>query len=305
MNFEQLDLNLLVALDALLSERNITEAGRRVYLTQSAMSGALSRLREYFDDELLVQVGRKMVPTPLAESLAGPVREILLKIKSTLSTRPGFDPVSSRRRFTLMMSDYVSTVLMPEVLRCAEAVAPHVCFDVQTNDVPDPFEMLDRADVDFLIMPEHFLSKEHPSERLFTDFYTCLVWTENPLVGESLTAEQYLQLGHVFMHYARARPAMIDEWFLRKMGVTRRAEVLAANFNAVPQLIIGTRRVATLHRRLADFYARYLPLRIVSPPFELPTLTEAVQWHRHFEEDPGNRWLRNLLVEAAQRVEPP
>jgi DNA-binding transcriptional LysR family regulator len=304
MNFEQLDLNLLVALDALLSEMNITEAGRRVYLTQSAMSGALSRLREYFGDELLVQVGRKMVPTPLGESLAAPVREILLQIKSTLNTRPGFDPANSRRRFTIMMSDYVSTVLMPEVLRSAEAAAPHASFDVQSNDVTNPFENLNHADVDFLIMPDQFLSKEHPSQQLFTDVYTCLVWADNSLVADSMTAEQYLELGHVMLQYTRARSAFIDEWFLNKLGVTRRVEVLAFNFNAVPQLIIGTRRVATLHRRLAEFYARYLPLRIVSPPFELPTLTEAVQWHRYFEDDPGNRWLRDLLVEAARRVEP-
>src|SRR5579871_2959732 len=109
------------------------------------MSGSLARLREYFGDELLVQVGRKMVPTPLAESLAGPVREILLQIKTTISTRPVFEPASSRRRFTLMMSDYVSTVLMPEVLRRAEASAPHIGFEVLWNDVANPFDLLDRG----------------------------------------------------------------------------------------------------------------------------------------------------------------
>src|SRR5215472_18123748 len=116
MHFRQLDLNLLVALDALLMERNITEAGRRLHVTQSAMSGSLGRLREYFGDELLVQIGRKMVPTPLAETLAEPVREILLKVKATVDARPGFDPATSTRRFSLMMSDYVSTVLMNEVV---------------------------------------------------------------------------------------------------------------------------------------------------------------------------------------------
>src|SRR6202047_3490633 len=101
MHFRQLDLNLLVALDALLTERNITEAGRRVHLTQSAMSGALSRLREYFDDELLVQVGRKMVPTPLANDLSEPVLEILQRIKSTIDTKSDFDPTRTTRRFSL------------------------------------------------------------------------------------------------------------------------------------------------------------------------------------------------------------
>ncbi len=99
MHFEQLDLNLLVALDALLTERSITAAGVRVHLTQSAMSGALSRLREFFNDDLLTQVGRKMVPTPLGESLAEPVRQILLQVKAAINAKPGFDPATSRRHF--------------------------------------------------------------------------------------------------------------------------------------------------------------------------------------------------------------
>ena len=304
MHFGQLDLNLLVSLDALLTERNITEAGRRVNLTQSAMSGALARLREYFGDELLIQVGRKMVPTPLAESLAGPVREILLKIKSAVHTKPAFDPALSSRRFSLMMSDYVSTVLMPEVLRRAEAMAPHIAFDVLSNDVANPFETLDRADVDFLIMPQHFLAAEHPNVLLYHDGYVCMVWVDNPLVGDSLTAEEYLALGHVVLQYRRTRTAFIDDWFFTKMGVTRRAEVFVNNFNAVPQLVIGTRRIVTIQRRLAMYYARYFPLRILPPPFELPELTEAAQWHREFDQDPGNRWLRELLIESAQQVEP-
>jgi LysR family transcriptional regulator, nod-box dependent transcriptional activator len=301
MNLRQLDLNLLIALDALLTARNITEAGRRVHLTQSAMSGALARLREFFGDELLVQAGRRMIPTPLAESLASPVREILLKIHSTIHTKPAFDPASSARRFSLMMSDYVATVLMPAVLQQAEVAAPHVEFDVQSNDVANPFETLERADVDFLIMPHHFLSPDHPSEPLYTDGYACLVTADNPLVGETLTAEQYLQLGHVVPRY-RTRAAFVDEWFLSKQGITRRAEIFAMSFNAVPQLLVGTRRIATVHRRLAEFYARYLPLRIIAVPYDIPPLTEAVQWHRTLDEDPGNRWLRGLLIEAARRV---
>src|ERR1051326_3026856 len=100
MQLHHLDLNLLIALDALLTDCNITAAGKRVHLTQSAMSGALSRLREYFGDELLVQVGRKMMPTPLAENLSGPVRDILLKVKETLATSPAFDPSISTRQFS-------------------------------------------------------------------------------------------------------------------------------------------------------------------------------------------------------------
>jgi LysR family nod box-dependent transcriptional activator len=302
MHFEQLDLNLLVALDALLTERSITAAGVRVHLTQSAMSGALSRLREFFNDELLTQVGRKMVPTPLGESLAEPVRQILLQVRATINTKPGFDPATSTRHFSVMMSDYVDTVLMSELLRRAEAVAPRVRFNVVSNDVGNPTEFLERADVDLLIMPREYLSDKHPREDLYTDGYACVVWTENPLVGDSLTPEQYLGLGHVVLQFGRGRIPVQDEWFLTKLGVTRRIEVLAMNFNSVPQHIVGTKRIATIHRRLAEYYARYLPLRILAPPYELPLLTEAVQWHSLFTEDAGNLWLRTLFKQAASDV---
>jgi len=301
MNLRQLDLNLLVALDALLTDCNITEAGRRVHVTQSTMSGSLGRLREFFGDDLLVPAGRRMIPTPFAESLAQPVREALLQIKTVLHAKPQFDPATSTRRFSLMMSDYVSTVLMPEVLRRVEEHAPGVSFDVQSNDVTNPHEVLDRADVDFLIMPEHFLSAEHPSEALYNEGYACLVWKDNPLVGTSISREQYSKLGHVLLQY-RTRAPFLDEWFLSKSGIVRRAEVLASSFNAVPQLVVGTRRIATVHRRLAEFYAQYLPLRIVPVPYEIPQLTEAVQWHRHFTDAPGHRWLRSILVDSARRT---
>ena len=299
MHFKQLDLNLLVALDALLSDRSITAAGVRMHLTQSAMSGALSRLREYFGDELLVQIGRKMVPTPLGESLAGPVREILLQVKATIDTKPGFDPALSKRRFSLMMSDYVSTVLMSEIIRQAERLAPQVQFEIVSNDVGNPPEFLDRADVDFLIMPKHYLSEQHPQELLYLDDHACIVWSDNPLVGETLSKEQYLELGHVVMQFGRGRTPAIDEYFLTKIGVARRIEVVAMSFSSIPLHVVGTRRIATVQRRLADFYTRYLPVRVLPSPFELPQLAEAIQWHSRFDQDPGNRWLRDLIKAVA------
>jgi len=302
MHFRQLDLNLLVALDALLTERNITEAGRKLHVTQSAMSGSLARLREYFEDELLVQIGRKMVPTPLAETLSGPVRDILLQIKATVDTRPEFDPATSSRRFSLMMSDYVSTVLMGEAMQRIGRIAPHVEFEIVSNDQPTPGEALERGDIDMLIMPREHLAKGHPYEPLFTDGYACVVWTGNESVGNSLSAEQYLEVGHVCVQLARGRSPVIDEWFLSRLGVNRRVEVLAMNFNSVPQYVVGTQRIATIHRRLAEYYCRHLPLRILPCPFELPVIAESLQWHTYFNKDPGRAWLCGVLKEVANGV---
>ena len=299
MHFRQLDLNLLIALDALLTERSITEAGRRLHVTQSAMSGSLARLREYFGDELLMQIGRKMVPTPLAETLAEPVREILLKVKATVDTKPGFDPATATRRFSLMMSDYVSTVLISEVLQHIEPLAPHVSFEIVSNDIVGPGDVLERGDIDLLIMPRDHLSKHHPLEVLFADDYACLVWEGNTAVGHQITQEQYLQLGHVCVQLSRGLAPVMDEWFLSRHGINRRIEVLSMNFNSIPQHIVGTRRIATVHRRLAKYYCRYLPLRVIPCPFDLPPIIESMQWHKYFSGDPGLAWLRGVLKEVA------
>jgi len=302
MHFRHLDLNLLVALYALLDEKNITQAGKRVHLTQSAMSGALARLRQYFSDDLLIQVGRKMVPTPLGESLIEPVREILIKIKTTIETRPGFDPLSSTRRFSLMMSDFCATVLMLDVTRRAEKLAPHVTFEILSNNVEDPWEALDRADVDALVMPANLLRPEHPQEMLFEDNFVCIAWTGNDAVGETLALEQYLDLGHVTCQFNRGRTPMADEWFLQHHGHSRRIEVFTTTFNAVPLHVVNTRRIGTIHGRLARYYASILPIRLLESPVAFPVVVEAVQWHKLFDGDPGIAWLRQLLKDSAAQL---
>jgi LysR family transcriptional regulator, nod-box dependent transcriptional activator len=302
MHFRQLDLNLLVALHALLDEKNITQAGKRLHLTQSAMSGALARLRQYFGDDLLVQVGRKMVLTSLGESLAEPVREILIQVRATIESRPGFDAQTSTRRFPLMMSDYCATVLMLEVTLRAQRLAPQVTFEILSNNVNDPVAVLDRADVDALIMPAHLLSADHPQEVLFEDEFVCIAWRGNKAIGKEITLEQYLECGHVTCQFNRGRTPMADEWFLQNHGHSRRIEVLTTTFNAIPPHIVATRRIATIQRRLAEHYAEFLPIRVLASPVEFPKLVEATQWHRLFDGDPGIVWLRHLLKNCAARV---
>jgi len=301
MHFRNLDLNLLVALDALVLERNITLAGKRVHLSQSAMSSALSRLREYFGDELLVQVGRRMVCTPLAERLAEPVRRILLDVQAAVAAQPSFDPGTASRCFKLMMSDYVATVLMSKALPRIEKLAPRLRFEVLCNDVGSPFDELDRADIDLLIMPQTYLRDVHPYDVLFEDEFTGVAWKDNALVPADgrLSMEQYLGLGHVTARFANARASTVDEWFVTQLGHERRVEVVAMNFTSVFAALVGTQRIATLHRRLARYYEQYLPIRLFEVPFELPRLVEAMQWHRHFNGDPGTLWLRGVLQEVA------
>ena len=302
MRFNHLDLNLLVALDVLLEEQNITRAAERLHMTQSATSGVLGRLRTYFEDELLVQVGRKMQPTPYALELAEPVRDVLLKIRTSITRKPVFDPSLSKRHFRLVASDYLISVLFAEVLQKIHREAPNITVQMFGPD-DNASEMLIRGEVDLMIVPERYVLADHPSHLLFEEEHVCVVWQGNDQVGDSLSLEQYMDMGHVSVGFGRGRHLSIEEWFMTQYGFSRRLEVITHDFNTLAQLIIGTQRVATMHGRLARLYAEHLPLRIVPPPVKLPVMGEYMLWHRTMDSDPMHRWLREQIGQIINGLE--
>jgi LysR family nod box-dependent transcriptional activator len=302
MRFNHLDLNLLVALDVLLEEQNITRAAERLHMTQSATSGVLGRLRTYFEDELLVQVGRKMQTTPYARELINPVREVLLTIKSSITAKPVFAPTTSKRHFRLVTSDYLISVLFAQVIQKIHQEAPNITFEM-LGPGDNSGELLIRGEVDLMIVPERYIIEGHPSELLFEEEHVCVVWQGNSLVGDSLTLEQYMEMGHVSVGFGRSRHMSIEEWFMNQYGFNRRLEVITNDFNTLPQLVVGTQRIATMHQRLARLYAEYLPLRILPPPVKIPVMCEFMLWHRSVDGDPMHRWLRERISEFIQHLE--
>lgn len=295
MDFGGLDLNLLVALDALFAEKSVSRAGERLHLSQSATSGALARLREALRDPLLVQVGRRMTLTPLAEGLVEPVREFLIQADAILNNSPAFDPAVSTRKFRLLMSDYAQTVVMTEALPRLQKLAPGVTIEIIPIVGPHA-DTLERGEIDLALGPATYLVPGHPSERLYQDEFVCLAWSGNTQVERHLSLETYLTLGHVVVRFGMHREMpTFDEWFTRHLGYERKIEVVTTAFNLVPQLLIGTLRIATVHRKLAVFYQRFLPLRIIAPPLEIPTFEQFMQWHRSRDRDTGSVWLRSVL----------
>ncbi|MBS7425943.1 LysR family transcriptional regulator [Pseudomonas syringae] len=302
MRFNHLDLNLLVALDVLLEEQNITRAAERLHMTQSATSGVLGRLRLYFEDELLAQVGRKMQPTPYARELAAPVRQVLLTIQSSITAKPVFDPATSKRHFRLITSDYLISVLFARVIQKISLEAPHITFEL-LGPGDTSTEMLMRGEADMMIVPEHYLIEGHPSQLLFEEEHVCVVWDGNTLVGDSISLDQYIEMGHVSVIFGRNRQLSVEEWLMSQYGFTRRMEVVTHDFNTLPQLIVGTQRIATMLQRMARLYANYLPLRIVQPPVKIPVMREFMLWHRTMEGDPMHRWLRAKISQIINELE--
>jgi LysR family transcriptional regulator, nod-box dependent transcriptional activator len=301
VRYRRLDLNLLVALDALLSEKSVTRAAARMNITQPAMSGALARLRDYFDDPLIVQVGRQMELTPLAQSLMGPIQDVILRIDSAIATEPDFEPGKSKRHFTITASDYVIRVFLMDVLRRVAREAPGISFEFRQSSERVQ-EELESGEVDFVIGPEIDVLSEHPHEVLFEDTYTVIAWSQSTAVGDSLTFDDYLALGHVVFRTGRMGTPWLERWFIRRYGDVRRIEVSAHSFSLMAHLVVATERIATIQTRLAKKYVEILPLKLIAPPVELPKLTEVLQWNVHRDPDPASRWIRAILREMAAEV---
>ena len=299
MRLDRFDLNLLVALDIILDECNVTRASVRLNVGQSAASAALARLREYFGDELLVPVAGRLVRTPIAESLVEPVRDILMRARATLAQRPGFDPASSDRRFLIYASDYAMTVFLSDVVRRVSLAAPAIRLDVRSA-MHEVIDVFGRGTIDLLFLPEPYLSSlAAPRERLFEDSHVCMVWAGNTEVsGDTLSLEKYLSMGHVAAYFGSESSVAFEEWFLPRYGKQRRVEITADNFASIPLMLLGTNRIATLHRKQADHFAHYLPVRLLNTPFALPPLVEVMSWPAHLDQDPAHAWLRAQVQES-------
>lgn len=304
MRFNKLDLNQLVVLDALLNEKSVKRAAEKVFLSPAATSCALARLRDYFEDELLHQLGKTMVLTARAEALQKPVRDVLLQIQAITTTNPSFDAATSSRKITIEASDYVMVVYLADVLQRASSLAPSMQFDLRIVGTQS-HDDLDSGEVDLLIVPEFFSAPNHPAERLFRDSWSCVCWEGNDIAGTKFSMKQFMAAGHVAIEWGAGRLQTFDENIAAKLGHARRREVTAPNFTVVPQLLVGTQRIATLQTHLARRLAASAPLRLLDCPLPVPQFFEAVQWHKFQEQDPALMWFRELLRSEAAKIENP
>jgi DNA-binding transcriptional LysR family regulator len=307
MQFGNFDLNLLRTLDALLVEKSVTRAAERLCISQPAMSGALQRLRDYFKDQLLIRMGREMELTPLAESLATPVRAALLQIQATLATRPNFDPAVARRQFNVAMSDYASLVLMPPVLRRLAVEAPYMTCHVETL-TDASFNRVETGDLDFVATVENWhlfrrdgVAQDLKMRRLFSDDFVCVVDANHPAVGEVLTIEQYKALPHISVRFGHRLITLVEQaWKLAEFDINVAAT--GPSFSALLFMLPGTQMIATIQRRFARALAASLPLRVIECPFPVEPLQEALMWHARSEFDPGHQYLRRIFSEAAKML---
>ena len=298
MHFKGLDLNLLVVLDVLLTEKNTTRAGERLYISQSAVSGALSRIRDYFGDQILVPCGQKMVLTSFAERLVNPVHDILKTTEALISSTTSFDPATSTRSFSLNMSDVSASLVMAQALPLLRKAAPNVHLEfMQAHEKIQ--DLLEQGEVDFVAVPPMLLSPLHPSEVLFDDTYVCIAWSGNRFLRKGLTMDQFLSLGHVTNRFIKRKETMGD-LLLQPSGVKVRFELIVPTFGLVPLAVVGTDLLAIVNKRLALLFSKYMPLKIFPVPFDLPPSTAMLQWNRYHDNDQGTQWIRRLILDSVR-----
>jgi DNA-binding transcriptional LysR family regulator len=297
MRFERLDLNLLVALDVLLETESVTETARRLNLSQPSVSAALGRLRDYFGDELLVQIGRRMSPTAKGQELAPAIKEMLNIVRFRITHADQYDPLHSQRRFTIVASDYAYDVLVAGAIAKAERLSPEATFDVSSPG-PQRTRQFLAGDIDVMITVPDFTTDEHPSEVLFSDQESVLCWADGDF-ADGISAEQFLNAQHAVAVFGQEGMPTVTDHYFDAHGIRRRVAVRVPSFSALPRAVVGTNRVATLHSRHAESFAKMYPIKAHPLPVEGPVVSGIMQWHKLRQNDPGLRWLLDLLQTEA------
>ena len=300
VDLSNFNLNLLLALDGLLSQRSVTAAAKRVRVTPSAMSHSLSELRHLLGDPLLVRSGRGMVLTPRAEALVNPLHTLLMDAERLLGGGAAFDPATTARRFVIAATDFIATLLMPVLLDAVAREAPATSLEIVPSSRRGNAWLLESGDVDLAIGA---IVDDAPGIRrmdLFTDGFACAVRQGHPSIDGALELDAYVETPHLLITLGDdTGPTWVDQ-ALKKLGRQRRVAARVRYFMAAPLIVARSDLLLTGPSSLIRYFAELVPLQVLRPPIELPTYPEEAYWHERFDEDPAHTWLRNLVQKTAR-----
>jgi DNA-binding transcriptional LysR family regulator len=302
VNFLDIDLNLLIALDALLTSQSVTIAAEALHRSQPALSASLKRLRYRFGDELLLRVGNRYELTPLAVQLRPRVATLLADVERLFATRSVFDEAESSREFAVFTADYGQQLLGRAIADELALAAPNarLRFLPLTDEVI--FDARDALrSVDGLIMPAGFVDGL-PHVSAFADRWVLIVARDNDQVGDTVTLAELAELHWVtsFHRNGSQVPAVRQ---LQLIGVDPKVDVALEGFDSIPSFLRGTNRIAVIQERLAARIASPADFRLLECPFEVVPLVETLWWHPSLERDPGHSWFRSIVEAAGRRID--
>ena len=291
----RLELNLLVSLDALLSERSVTKAAEKLGLGQPALSASLSRLRVHFDDPILVREGNSYRLSPLAARLAEQTATALEAARKVFANEAVFDPATSTREFTVYGSDYAFASVGSRVANEVKRLAPGIRFRFMHHTpaiVEDPMQSL--RTVDGMLLP-HGFATDLPCVDVYEDAWVCVVSADNAAVGEALTMDNLRELPWVFTYQSRSAFTPAGRQ-LQMIGVEPHIDVVVEGFLALPYFIAGTDRIGLVQAALAERITANGDLRVLEAPFDVVRLAGALWWHPMHTDDPSHVWMRQQFV---------
>jgi DNA-binding transcriptional LysR family regulator len=300
MNLNTIDLNLLVAFDALVSERSVSRAAERLGVTQPAVSHALKRLRHLFKDELFTRGPHGMQPTGRALSLHPSVQSVLADIRSIVSTGNHFDPATTSRTFRLSMSDAMSVEALPHIVRRIRSEAPNIDLVIGTSGPQESCRRIADDEIDLAIGVFPHVPKDFRSRELYRDTLVCVADRRNERLKDGrMDLQAYLDSPHATVARHRDNGIQVDD-ILDSMGIPRRIVVAVPHYLSVPALIHGTDLVAHTRTRLLSVFRRSSGLVTFPVPMEVPELQFIQIWHKRYEGDAGHRWMRDLVLDAVR-----
>ncbi len=295
----RLDLNLLPIAVALYEERNVSRTATRLGMSQPAVSAALARLRKAFDDPLFIRTARGMEPTPRAQALIAPARDVLSRVERDVLSGLAFDPATANVTFTFALSDVGEMVFLPRILACLRSLAPLASVRSVTPPPSGLREGLETGEIDIAVGYFPDLEKSNFfQQRLFTHHFCCLLRVDHPVASKRLSLKQYLGLKHVVVH-AAGRGQEIFERFLVRNKIHPDVVLVTPHFMSLPAIIGKSDFVATVPHAIGMYFSgAWTNIRTALPPFpDAPHIVLKQHWHRKVHHDPRNQWLRKLVSE--------
>ncbi|ACA95347.1 MULTISPECIES: LysR family transcriptional regulator [Burkholderia cepacia complex] len=300
MDIRQVDLNLLKVFDALLKKRHVTQAGVSIGLSQPAMSYALSKLRELFEDPLFVRTGRGMEPTPRAQALGEPVARLLDLVQTEILPMPEFRPAESSRNFVLCMSDIGEMVFLPRLESFLDKAAPHVSIKTVALSMPELEEGLASGDVDLAIGYFPGLNSESLKRKaLYRHSYVCIARDDHPEIGDTLSLDQYRAAAHVMVH-PEGREQDVLARTHERLGIRVNVRFSTPRFIGVPFVVAGSDMIAAVPQAVGRRFAEFVNVKLLPLPFPAPTYELYLHWHPRFHHEPANRWIRDAMSELVK-----
>ena len=294
MNLKQTDLNLFKAFDVIYTEKNLTKAGEVLGITQPAVSNALSRLREMFNDELFIRSSKGMLPTPVAQDIIGDVREALGLMNKTISQTDSFDPLTSEITFKISIGDSSEYRLLPLLIKELTKKAPHIA--VESFLIPRKQTPLELAagNVDFCIDPPVHSDAFLRHQKIYEDDYVLIVRKGHPITKKKkITMEDYLSLSHMHVSNRKNGIGLVD-MALNKLGLSREISLRSQNFLVAPYVIERSDITITTTKG----FAKHPGLEVMELPFAIEPIVLHLYWHQSKDSDPSNQWMRELMLKT-------